>query len=176
VGDQTIKVSDLSGEFILDTSQMARLRVIQHPALEDGPVVIEALVSELRSVEKHRIDVAIFELHLPGDERPTHVVMQVSSFDSLAKNREMSEVIAGATPVKAARQTTTGNGERIDYTAPDRFGQIHRGKITEEEARLVRENPDQANANRERVGQPAIDINDPKEQQRYGLKNEVAFS
>ena len=46
---------------------------------------------------------------------------------------------------------------------------LHRGRVTEEEARLVRDNRDQASANRQAQGHPPLDFADPAEVKRYGL-------
>jgi hypothetical protein len=63
----------------------------------------------------------------------------------------------------------SSRAEKADYTAADRFGQLHRGRITAEEARLVREQRAQASANRQAQGHPPIDFDDPAERKRYGL-------
>lgn len=65
--------------------------------------------------------------------------------------------------------TTKATDERVDYTDTDRYGQLHRGRLTDEEIRLVQENPDKASANREAQGHPPIDWNDPKERARYQM-------
>ena len=70
---------------------------------------------------------------------------------------------------RAAASGAQSRAEKIDYTAADRFGQLHRGRITADEARLVREQPTQASANRESQGHPPIDFDDPAERKRYGF-------
>ncbi len=59
--------------------------------------------------------------------------------------------------------------DKVDYTASDRFGQLHRGRLTDEERELVRNDRQQASRNRVAQGHPPIDWDDPKEQARYGL-------
>jgi hypothetical protein len=171
--DRTIKASDLTGELVLDETQLAVLTVLKHPALVNGPVKLETALSELKSVDKNALDVAIFDLTMGGETK--RVVMQLAAFNALARNGDMDHVVANAASVKQPAMKVTAT-DRIDYTTPDRYGQLHRGKITDEEARLVRENPDQASANRKAQGHPPIDWDDPKEQARYGLKTESAFS
>lgn len=61
------------------------------------------------------------------------------------------------------------SGPKTDYTAEENFGVLHRGKVTPEEARLVRSNMAQAQKNRKSAGQDPIDPNDEKEKARYGL-------
>ena len=84
--------------------------------------------------------------------------------------------VAQATPESARRGrrprgegAAASGGDKIDYTAPDRFGQVHRGRLNDEEIQLVRENPEQASRNREAQGHPPIDWDDAKEQARYNL-------
>ena len=59
------------------------------------------------------------------------------------------------------------DSEKRDYTSDEWFGVLHRGRVTEEEALMVRNNLDRANRNREREGQTSIDSADPKEKARY---------
>ena len=174
MGDKTVNISDLSGEYILDDGQVAVLTILKHPALTDGPVTLEAALSELRTLEKHSIDVCIVDVTVDGETK--RHMMLVNNFDGLAKNGDMAHILAAAVPVKAPRPGPKPAGEKVDYTAPDKYGQVHRGKITEEEARLVRENPEQATRNRQAQGHPAIDWTDPKEIARYGLTTEPAYS
>lgn len=63
----------------------------------------------------------------------------------------------------------TPRGARVDYSSPAHAGVLHRGRITEAERLFVREHLDQANANRQRARQPAINPEDPKEKKRYGF-------
>jgi hypothetical protein len=59
--------------------------------------------------------------------------------------------------------------EKLNYSDPQNAGIAHRGRVTEAEAEWVRNNLDEANANRTRAGQPLIDPNDEKEKKRYGF-------
>jgi hypothetical protein len=167
MGEQLVKTSDLTGEFLLQEDQIVKLRVIEHPALKGGPVVLDAQTSELKAVEKHQLEVAIFETAISGNV--SRHVMLVTNFDALAKNGDMNHIVAEAASVKPVKAKTT-NGERVNYATLEHCGELHRGKITEEEARLVRENQERASANREAQGHGAIDFSDPRERQRYGLR------
>lgn len=172
MADLTVKQSDLTGELVLDSAQLATIKVLRHPALpDDGPVIIEAAAADLKPVEKHQLDVAIFDVTMPGEETG-RVVMTVSNFDALAKNKPMADVLAAGVPVKAATRsgsTSKPKGERTDYATLEHCGELHRGLITDAEKQLVRENPEQASANREGQGHRPINWQDPKERQRYGL-------
>ena len=90
----------------------------------------------------------------------------------------MDEVLHSARPSTEPAPNGRGTGrsksaapkaERVDYTAPDKFGQLHRGRVTEEEAAAVRGNRERANRNREAQTGRSIDWNDAKERKRYGL-------
>src|SRR5829696_314718 len=59
--------------------------------------------------------------------------------------------------------------ERIDYASPEHAGEPHRGTISEEEARYVRENLWEINERLERVGKRTIDLTDPKMAADYRL-------
>jgi hypothetical protein len=171
MADLTVKQSDLTGELVLDPAQVVTIKVLRHPALPDGPVTIEAAAGELKPVEKHQLDVAIFDVTMPGEETG-RVVMTVANFDALAKNKPMADVLAAGVPVKQTTRSTgtsKAGGDRLNYATLEHCGELHRGKITDEEARLVRENPEQASSNRQAQGHAAIKWGDPKEQARYGL-------
>jgi hypothetical protein len=95
-------------------------------------------------------------------------------FDRVLEGARRADLASVPPSQRPARSTSTqpssaARGEKIDYTAPDRFGQLHRGRVTEEEARLVRENRDQASANRQNQGHGPIDFGDAAEIKRYSL-------
>ena len=81
--------------------------------------------------------------------------------------RQESTGAPGAT--RSASAVTPARGEKIDYGSPEHAGVLHRGRVTEREAELVRADLARANANRAREGQLAIDPADAKERARYGL-------
>ena len=72
-----------------------------------------------------------------------------------------------------SRPTGRTKADKVDYTAPDRYGQLHRGRLTDEERELVRANREQASRNRQAQGHPPIDWDDDKERTRYGLSRIV---
>lgn len=61
------------------------------------------------------------------------------------------------------------DGERIDYSSPEHAGKPHRGRVTEAEARYVREHFDEVNKRLSSEGLRLLDPADPKTKQRYGL-------
>jgi hypothetical protein len=107
-------------------------------------------------------------------------VVETKTLDKLFEGIDFDRVLEGArksertgvkrrdeAPARAGSTATTG--PKVDYTSPESAGILHRGRVTSAEADWVRANLDAASSNRVRVGQPAIDPSDPKEQQRYGL-------
>ena len=108
MGQKTVRFSDLSGQLITEDQALARIVVHDHPELGDSPVEIEALTDEARTLEKAALRVAIVELHLPGEEEPRRVVVDAETFDGLATDTPMSELLISARPARPARPTRRG--------------------------------------------------------------------
>ena len=108
MGQKTVRFSDLSGQLITEDDALARIVVHDHPELGDSPVEIEALTDEARTLEKAALRVAIVELHHPGEEEPRRVVVDAETFDGLATDTPMSELLISARPARPARQTRRG--------------------------------------------------------------------
>jgi len=108
VGQKTVRFSDLSGQLITEDDALARIVVHDHPELGDSPVEIEALTDEARTLEKAALRVAIVELHLPGEEEPRRVVVDAETFDGLATDTPVSELLISARPARPPRQTRRG--------------------------------------------------------------------
>ena len=108
MGQKTVRFSDLSGQLITEDDALARIVVHDHPELGDSPVEIEALTDEARTLEKAALRVAIVELHLPGEQEPRRVVVDAETFDGLATDTPMSELLISARPARPARQPRRG--------------------------------------------------------------------
>lgn len=176
-----LTVSDLTGREIPD-GQAGKVIVQSHPAI-GGPVVLDVAADELDRLQPAKIDIVNLVVYGPDGAR-WPVAMELKQFTSVFDaGIDVDELLANARPSDepaTARRGATARkarpaaakasrGEGVDYTAPDRFGQIHRGRVTYDEALLVRNDPEQASRNREaQTGMP-IDWNDPKEKKRYGL-------
>jgi hypothetical protein len=170
-------VSDISGTELAD-GEHARV-IVQHP---DFPQPLELDVStaeaaKLADTTLRLVAMTVFE----PDKPPRSLQMETKVLDKLFGDVDFDKVLEGARradlaalppsqrPGRSAAAPRAARNERVDYTAPDRFGQLHRGRVTEEEARLVREQRQQASRNREAQGHPPIDFDDPTEKKRYGL-------
>ena len=172
MGQKMVKFSDLSGEFIPEDDALARIVIHEHPELGGGPVEIEVLADEARAVEQAGVAVAIVELHLPGDEEPLRVAMELDAFDQLAKDKPMSELLVGARPARRttkATATSSPRGDRSGYGTLDTAGRPHKGKITDAERQLVRDNLDEINKRLAADGQRTISLTDAEHVERYGL-------
>ena len=115
MGQKTVSFSDLSGEIITTDDSVARIVVHEHPELGDGPVEIEALLDEARAIEKAALRVAVVDLYLPGD-LPHRVTMDLGSFDEMATDKPMSELLVAARP--ARRGSRAAARPRRAATAP----------------------------------------------------------
>ena len=172
MGQKTVQFSDLSGRLITEDDAPARIVVLEHPELADGPVEIDALADEARAIEKAALRVAVVDLCLPGEEEPRRVVMDAEAFGKLATDTSMSELLITARPAKraprSAAATTIGVG-RTNYATLEHAGKPHKGKTTDAEQRLVREHLDEINERLAAQGHRLISLSDPDHIERYGL-------
>jgi hypothetical protein len=179
VGQKTVRFSDLSGQLITEDDALARIVVHDHPELGDSPVEIEALTDEARTIEKAALRVAIVELHLPDEDEPRRVVIDVETFDRLATDTPMNELLISARPARPARRvgrapaTTAGgsDGGRVSYATLEHAGEPHKGKTTDAEKRLVRDHFEEINDRLVAQGLRTISLADPEHVERYGLQD-----
>src|ERR1700760_305688 len=119
VGQKTVRFSDLSGQLITEEDTLTRIVVLEHPELGDSPVEFEALLDEAETIEKSALSVAVLELHLPGEEEPRRVTVDLDGFDALATDTDMSELLITARPARKTSRTataTSGRGSRAGST------------------------------------------------------------
>jgi hypothetical protein len=169
MGRKTVYVSDFSGAVLEPGDDVVRVVVLEHPDLVAGPVRLEARPDEVESIDDAALDVAVVEIQdQHGDGEPRRVVLTASEFDALATDVPMAQLLRTAERVKPAR-TTRKSAERIDYATLEHAGKPHRGRTTEEEARLVREHLDEINKRLADEGLRQIDPADPEHAERYGF-------
>ena len=191
MGQKTVQFSDLSGQLITEHDTLARVVVHDHPDLGDGPVEFEALIDEAKIIEKAALRVAIVELHLPGEDEPRRVVIGTETFDGMATDSPMNELLLTARPARTARRPAraasapagggTGSGPgggtagggtgggRVAYGTLEHAGEPHKGKVTEAEKRLVRGRFEEINDRLVTQGLRTISLSDPEHVDRYGL-------
>ncbi|AHH98748.1 hypothetical protein [Kutzneria albida] len=148
-----------------------RIVVTQHPALENGPVEIEAAPAEIADIEQHALDVVTFDIHAPG-EAPKTVVMDVETFNKLATDDPMDVVLRAAKKsyAKPARAKSTGE-PKVNYSSMEHAGKPHKGKTTDAEKQIVHDHLDAINERLQSEGLRTIDLQDPEHVARYGLED-----
>ena len=186
MGQKTVRFSDLSGQLITEDDALARIVVHDHPELGDSPVEFEALTDEAKVIEKAALRVAIVELHVPGEDEPRRVVLDAATFDALATDTPMNELLITARPARPARRATkttsgaasstssssgSGSGGRVNYATLERAGEPHKGKTTDLEKQLVRDHFDEINDRLVAQGLRTISLADPEHVERYGLQD-----
>ena len=174
MGQKTVRFSDLSGQLITRDDALARIVVQEHPELGDTPVEFEALTDEAMVIEKAALRVAVVELHLPGEDAPRRVTMDAAAFDQLASDKPMSELLITARPARRPARSASvpaGRGGRVNYATLEHAGEPHKGKTTDAEKQLVRENLDEINERLAAQGLRTISLTDPEHVERYGLED-----
>jgi hypothetical protein len=179
VAIKQLTVSDLSGREIPE-GQAGKVVVQSHPDIA-RPVVLDVAADELERFQPSKIEFVNLVVYGPDGSR-WPVAMELKQFTGLfGDGADVAAVLAAArpsdepaparAPARRARAAAPKGerAERVDYTAPDRFGQLHRGRVTYDEAFAVRNDQAQASRNRERQTGSPIDWDDPKERKRYGL-------
>src|ERR1700684_2413707 len=112
VGQKTVRFSDLSGQLITEEDTLARVVVLEHPELGDSPVEFEALADEALAVDQAARRVAVLELHLPGEEEPRRVTVDLDGFDAMATDTVMSELLITARPARRAARSAAAASSR----------------------------------------------------------------
>src|ERR1700761_8985414 len=139
VGQKTVRFSDLSGQLITEEDTLTRVVVLEHPELGDSPVEFEALLDEAKTIEKSALSVAVLELHLPGEEEPRRITVDLDGFDALATDTAMSELLitarparktsrtAAATSSRGSRASSGGGAGKVNYATMEHAGEPHKG-------------------------------------------------
>ena len=182
MGQKTVRFSDLSGQLITEEDTLARVVVVEHPELGDGPVEFEALSDEALTLDKAALRVAVVELHLPGEEEPRRITVDLDGFDAMATDTAMSELLITARPARKSSRSaaaTSSRGSRasgsvagkVNYSSLEHAGEPHKGKITDTERQLVQEHFEEINDRLVNQGLRTISLADPDHVERYGLED-----
>jgi hypothetical protein len=172
VGQKTVRFSDLSGEIIIQDDALARIVIHEHPELGDSPVEIDVLTDEARAIEKAALPVAVVDLYFPGEDEPRRVAMDAASFDKLATDKAMSELLITARPARRTSRTSVASparGDRANYASVEHAGRPHKGRITDAEKQVVGEHFGEINERLAEQGLRMISLADPEHVERYGL-------
>jgi hypothetical protein len=176
VAVKQIRVSDLSGKQA-DDDQIARLVIHEHPQ-HRGPITLDVLPEEIGELPESESFVSI-ELIQPGDRSGQRTLVSLDQFNKLAGGADMNAILMNAVAAQAspaagdvkrsARSGAATGRRKINYATLEHAGEPHRGRITEAEKELVRDNLDQVNKRLRDSGLREIDPNDPAMKERYGL-------
>jgi hypothetical protein len=174
MAQRLVRFSDLTNK-IIDDDEVVRIVVEQHPALQNGPVELEAATDEVEAIRTSVLNVVSLKLY-PGDESvPETVTMEVEAFNKLTGDMDMVEVLRRAQPAYPPRRPTKSTAvpatDKLDYASLEHAGKPHRGKTTDAEKEIVRSNLDKINERLERDGMRTIRLDDPEMVARYGLEH-----
>jgi hypothetical protein len=183
VAEITIHVSDLSRRQD-DKEGLGRLVVLEHPEIGE-PARLEVFPDELEGLQTTQRVVRL-EWTPPGARKPEILSVPQEQFDALAKAADMRAILLQAITAEHERRSraeaSAGRGRRgsgaqrsrVDYGSLAHAGEPHRGRITDAEKELVRNNLDEVNKRLTQQGMRTIDTADPDMQKRYGLAETAA--
>jgi hypothetical protein len=172
MGQRVVHFSDLTNKIIEDDA-VARIVIEQHPALQNGPVEIEVAKDDIRHVLGTSLDVVSLKVFMGDGSEAETVTMEIEAFNQLADGVDMADVIRRAQPAYPPRRQTkpaAASADKLDYATLEHAGKPHRGKTTDAEKEIVRNNFDKINERLERDGLRTIKLDDTEMVGRYGLE------
>jgi hypothetical protein len=173
MAQRLVRFSDLTNKLV-DDDEVVRIVIEQHPALQNGPVELEAAAGEVEAIRTSVLNVVSLKLYQGDGSAPETVTMEVEAFNKLAGDMEMTDVIRKAKPAypprKSTKPTAAPTAEKLDYASLEHAGKPHRGKTTDAEKEVVRNNLDKINERLERDGLRTIRLDDAEMVARYGLE------
>ncbi|MEO7194133.1 MAG: hypothetical protein ABIZ05_04810 [Pseudonocardiaceae bacterium] len=174
MAQRMVRFSDLTNKIIEGDDAVVRIVIERHPALGDGPVEIEAAEDEIEPIRKGALSAVSLKLYHGDGSEPEAVTMEIETFNKLAGDRDMVDIIRRAEPAypprKQARPASGPAAEKLDYSILERAGRPHRGKVTEAEKETVRDNLPAINEGLKRDGVRTIDLDNAEHVARYGLE------
>ena len=173
MAQRMVSFSDLTNKIINDDGAVVRIVIEQHPALQNGPVELEAAQDEIETIQKNALSVVSLKLYQGDGSEPEAVTMEIETFNQLAGKNDMIDVIRRAKPAypprKQARQALAPTVDKLDYSTLEHAGKPHRGKITDAEKETVCNNLAAINERLKRDGIRTIDLGNTDHVARYGL-------
>jgi hypothetical protein len=180
MGTKVIHVSDISGREGTD-EELGRLVVHQHPDFHQGPITLDVLPEEIKALEA-ATQLVVLEYFAPGARRGERLIVTLEDFTRLAPDgTDMKAVLfqalidqQGQRSAKSSRggepaHAISSRRAKVDYGTLEHAGEPHRGRITETEKRLVRENLDDINARLRAQGLREIEPGEDAMRDRYGM-------
>ena len=173
MAQRMVRFSDLTNRIIED-DKVVRLVIEQHPALANGPVEIEVSQDEIAAIRDGALHVVSLKLYDGEGSMPETITMEIEAFNKLAGDVDMADVIGKAAPAypprKQSKTSTAATVDKVDYGTLEHAGKPHRGKTTDAEKEIIRNNFDKINERLERDGLRTISLDDPEMVARYGLE------
>ena len=179
MGTKVIHVSDISGREGTG-EELGRLVIHQHPDFQQGPITLDVLPEEIKTLEA-ATQLVVLEYFAPGSRHGERLTVTLEDFSRLAPDGgDMKAVLFQALidqqgraskpgrPAEDGQPVSTRRG-KVDYTTLEHAGEPHRGRITETEKRLVRENLEEINGRLRAKGMREIDPTEEAMKDRYGL-------
>jgi hypothetical protein len=179
MGTKVIHVSDISGREGTG-AELGRLIVHRHPEFQQLPIELDVLPEEIKTLEA-ATQLVVLEYFAPGARRGERITVTLEDFNRLAPDgTDMKAILfqalidkpgqtAGRSGRSADGQAAARRRAKVDYTTLDHAGEPHRGRITETEKRLVRENLDEVNRRLRAKGMREIVPAEEAMKDRYGL-------
>lgn len=175
MGTKVIHVSDISGREGTG-EELGRLVVHQHPEFQQLPIELDVLPEEIKTLEA-ATQLVVLEYFAPGARRGERLTVTLEDFNRLAPDgSDMKAVLFQALIGRSGQPSRSADGQaaarrraKVDYTTLDHAGEPHRGRITETEKRLVRDNLDEVNRRMRAKGMREIDPSEESMKERYGL-------
>ena len=173
MAQRMVRFSDLTNK-IIDDDDVVRVVVEQHPALHNGPVEIEVSEDEVEPIRKGALSVVSLKIYQANGSAPEAITMEIEAFNQLAGEVDMVDIIRRAEPAypprKQVKSAPASVAERLEYATLEHAGKPHRGKTTDAEKEIVRNNLDVINERLKRDGMRTIKLDDPEMVSRYGLE------
>jgi hypothetical protein len=180
VATKVVHVSDLSGREAEDEGQLGRLVVLEHPDIGE-PATLEVFPDEVADLENAERLVRL-EYYPPGERRAQQLTVTAEQFNSWPRAKTCELCWSGRSrphtsaearePSRRGRQRRGAGGSgrgKVNYATLEHAGEPHRGRITEAEKELVRDNLEAVNRRLRESGMREIDPSDPTMRGRYGL-------
>lgn len=166
--------SDISGDQLDDTTHT---RVVVRLPGKNYAQTLDMSTAEAEKLVGATLDLVTFTIFAPN-VAPREAIIEAKQIEKIFKGVDFEGVLSTAPraeapaerKTRAPRGSAPKSGDKVNYASAEHCGELHRGRITEEESSLVRADPDRASANRERQTGKGIDWNDPKEKSRYGIE------
>lgn len=171
MAQRMVRFSDLTDKIVEDDDTVVRIVVEQHPALQNGPVEIEATADEVEPIRKGALSVVSLKLYQGDGSAPESVTMEIEAFNKLAGDTDMTDIIRRAPAAYPPRRQAKSApaSEKLDYSTLEHAGKPHRGKTTEAEKDTIRNNLAIINERLKRDGIRTIDLDNAEHVERYGL-------